>query len=208
MYQTHNPYTGQDLRVVMPSPYATLGLGASRMASRAAGTPEFQRAIRRLGRRGMRGLGDNGDVPDVVPTDSGTIDFSTLPGVVLATNYSNDIVPVSSVNVAAPGSIQSGSNTYNPSNPLNWLDTSASAAGTDLSTLLSTITAQAGSIAKLVLTPGGSYTVTSPNGTTTSYQGTGVASTVGGITSSLSSVSPIVWLALAGLVVFAMMEHH
>ena len=82
------------------------------------------------------------------------------------------------------------------------LATSIGTTPSALQSTLNTTLADAQQLAKIVLTPGGSYTITNPvTGVTTSYQGTGAGST--GIPSSLSSVftgasgSTILMLALA-----------
>lgn len=83
----------------------------------------------------------------------------------------------------------------------------------DPSQLINTVLADANNIAKIVLTPGGSYTITNPlTGQVTTYQGTGAGSTgiPGSLTSLVSGASsllPILLLAGGAIFVFHMAEN-
>ena len=107
------------------------------------------------------------------------------------------------------GALDSAGNVYNPSNPNNWwFSDSSTGGGFDTGSLFNTLLSDANSIAKIVLTPGGSYTSVDPRtGQQISYQGTGQPSSAVGIPGFGTSLNSN-WLLLAGagLVVVLLMS--
>ena len=184
MYQTIHPFTGQDMRTIGPNPYAALGLGVVR--------PRRARIVRGVirRRRSLRGLGQD---------DGSSVDLFSSYNPVTGTGsvYNNNLEPLPPDLSASSANLYAGSSSSNAS----------------LTNLLSTLTTQAGNIAKLVLTPGGSYTMTNPlTGQTITYQGTGQATTglplsIPGITSPLTSGDIIIAGGLV-LLVILMGSHH
>jgi hypothetical protein len=192
-----------------PEPGATLGLGL--VTGPIAKRVSWQRKRKGIGElfssrkrgKGFGALGQDDSEFDTLMSDYGGSGSSTIDlfgGSSVVPSIPGLTVSNSSLNTA--GSYQVGSNTYNPNNPLN--DITGSSGSSDFSSALNSVIAQAGNIAKLVLTPGGSYSVYNPlTGQTISYQGTGQASTVG--IPGLSSLSGTDILLLAGGVILIMM---
>jgi hypothetical protein len=204
MFQAVNPYTGKNQVITIgPNAYANLGLGDGTSDPTVDSDPTRQqlktwigehpklqtwvkkhpRVRKRLVRHALRGLGQDPG------TDTATISFPWETG-------------SPSVNPTGGYVVDTAGNVFNPSNPLNSLSTGG---GFDFSSLINTLITQGGNIAKMELTPGGSYTSFNPQtGAYTSYQGTGTPSSLTsfGVPGSATLMSsPIVLLGIAAVVV-------
>jgi hypothetical protein len=208
MYQVSNPYTGQDTRAIMPG-WSLRGLGilgdsVDRVATNINSTgtsttgatnitvadlqrwvaqhPKIQEFYRRHPRLRRR------TVTRIVNQGLGQIPGYDMPVEVTTTTDSGTTVPIGTIGPFTNADSGGGGFNWNVATPI--------------------ITAgfnDAMSIAKMVLTPGGSYSVYNPQtGQMVNYQGTGAATTsynpaTGAFSSSGTPASPLTFPGLSTL---------
>ena len=151
----------------------------------------------------LSGLGD-------ATVDTSSTDFSLSDQFASDTAFLNNLL-----SPTMPATLPSGEPidyTTDPSAvPYGAISSDISSGTSAAAGIATSLLSDANSIAKIVLTSGGSYSITNPlTGQVTTYQGTGQPSAVPGssiLTNLVGSASSSMWILLGvGLVVFMMME--
>jgi hypothetical protein len=148
-----------------------------------------------------RGMGDGDTGTD---DGSGGTDLSNLPVTTLPILLPTVTTPAPAAG-CAPGMIQVGSNCFNPSNPNNSIvgsGATSSGSGLDLTSLFNSLFGNAAAVAKVATQP--TTSITLPNGTVVNGVTSSQAASLLGPT-SLTSLMPILGIALIGLVAISFM---
>ena len=193
MYMTKHPYTGMGMINLGPSETSSLGLGDP--------TSDY--------------TGDPGSIDTSIPSSAvtSTTDLSSWFNSVWGGTPTVSANPLDNTTIqSVVNDLQDQINAINsPSS------TTPGSAGASSAGLLNSVLSDANNIAKIVLTPGGSYSITNPlTGAVTTYQGTGqpsalplnLGSAFGTSLGSLSGILPILLIGVAAFFVIGAMEKH